>query len=426
MDIHVVRPGDTLYSIARAYGVSMSRLLADNQLSDPSRLVVGQTIVIQYPKVTYTVAQGDTLYSIARKHSISLKQLWRNNPFLQGGDLIFPGQELVISYHHPLEGTLCVYGYAYPNIDPLLLRKTLPYLTALIPFTYRVTAEGDLIAPEDATLLAQAGEMNVGAWLHISNLTEDGNFSGALAHALLHNQAAREQLISSLKKLLQDSCYQGVDIDFEALYAQDAEPYADFIAQIRSAVAPLGRKVLVAVAAKTSDTESGEYSRGHDYSLLGQAADLVLLMTYEWGYTYAPPMAVAPLSEVRRVVEYALGKMPSEKILLGIPTYGYDWQVPFRQGDRARSLSSPEAVSIAAARYASIRFDETAQSPWFRYVDDNGQEHEIWFEDARSIRAKLALAREFGLRGVSYWNLMRPFPQNWLVLNALYHIGGQD
>ena len=80
------------------------------------------------------------------------------------------------------------------------------------------------------------------------------------------------------------------------------------------------------------------------------------------------------------------------------------------------------AVTIAADHYAAIRFDEAAQSPWFRYVDDSGQEHEVWFEDARSIRAKLDLARTYGLRGVSYWNLMRPFPQNWAVLNALYRI----
>ena len=145
-------------------------------------------------------------------------------------------------------------------------------------------------------------------------------------------------------------------------------------------------------------------------------------MTYEWGYTYGPPMAVAPIRNVRQVVDYALTEISPEKIYLGIPNYGYDWTLPFRQGSRARSISNPEAVSIAADHYAAIRFDEAAKSPWFRYVDNSGQEHEVWFEDARSIRAKLELAQEYGLRGVSYWNLMRPFPQNWAVLNALYYI----
>lgn len=134
-------------------------------------------------------------------------------------------------------------------------------------------------------------------------------------------------------------------------------------------------------------------------------------------------MAVAPIRNVRQVLDYALTEMPPEKIYLGVPNYGYDWALPFQKGvSKATSISNQYAVELAARHYAAIRYDETAQAPWFRYVDENGREHEVWFEDARSIRAKLALTQEYGLHGVGYWNLMRPFPQNWLVLNALYHI----
>lgn len=133
-------------------------------------------------------------------------------------------------------------------------------------------------------------------------------------------------------------------------------------------------------------------------------------------------MAVSPIRNVRQVVEYALTEIPAEKLLLGMPTYGYDWPIPFVQGNRATSISSPQAIALARQHHVAIRYDEAAQSPWFRYVDAQGQEHEVWFEDARSVRAKLALTQEYGLYGVGYWNLMRPFPQNWLILNALYEI----
>ena len=133
-------------------------------------------------------------------------------------------------------------------------------------------------------------------------------------------------------------------------------------------------------------------------------------------------MAVAPIPNVRRVVEYALTEMPAEKIWLGIPNYGYDWLIPFQRGRRATSISNQYAVTLASRYGADIQYDEQAQSPWFRYTDENGQQHEVWFEDARSIRAKLALIPEYGLYGAGYWNLMRPFPQNWGVLNALYDI----
>ena len=133
-------------------------------------------------------------------------------------------------------------------------------------------------------------------------------------------------------------------------------------------------------------------------------------------------MAVAPLPNVRRVVEYALTEIPSEKLWLGIPNYGYDWRLPFVQGNKATSISNRYAVSLAQRYGAEIQYDTTAQTPWFRYTDENGIVHEVWFEDARSIQAKLNLISEYGLSGTGYWNMMRPFPQNWPLLASKYHI----
>ncbi len=108
---------------------------------------------------------------------------------------------------------------------------------------------------------------------------------------------------------------------------------------------------------------------------------------------------------------------------MGIPTYGYDWTLPYQAGNPgAPSLSPVEAVNLARRYGAEIQFDEIAQSPWFRYTDDSGNLHEVWFEDARSIQAKLDLAREYNLLGIGYWNSMREFPQNWVVLNNEYNI----
>ena len=147
-------------------------------------------------------------------------------------------------------------------------------------------------------------------------------------------------------------------------------------------------------------------------------ADHVLLMTYEWGYTYGPPMAVAPLNQVRRVVEYALGEIPAAKIDLGIPNYGYDWPLPFERGvTRADSIGNVEAVRIAVERGAEIQFDEIAQSPYFTYYDrQTGVEHEVWFEDVRSMQARFDLIKEYGLRGCGYWQIMQWFRANWVLL----------
>ena len=145
-------------------------------------------------------------------------------------------------------------------------------------------------------------------------------------------------------------------------------------------------------------------------------------MTYEWGYTYGPPMAVAPINKVREVVEYAVTEIPTEKIDLGIPNYGYDWTLPFVQGSsKARTISNVEAVQIAIENDAVIQFDQTAMSPYFRY-EKNGLQHEVWFEDVRSMKEKFQLITEYDLRGMGYWQIMRLFRANWLLLADTFDI----
>lgn len=423
MEIHVVRPGETLYSIAQQYGVPFTQLQIDNQLSDPSRLAIGQTIVIRFPLQVHTVQAGQTLSSVARQYGLTVRQLQRNNPILGGGTAVYPGQTLVISYRGQPEGTLSVNGYAYPFIDRSLLQATLPFLTYLTPFTYGITEEGGLVDLNDQELIAAAINAAVAPLMHLSTLTEQGGFSNELASLVLNNEEIQNSLIENIANTIQSKGYRGLDVDFEFVYASDADLYAAFIRNLTARFNPIGIPVIVALAPKISATQRGALYEGHDYAALGAAANEVLLMTYEWGYTYGPPLAVAPLPNVRRVVEYALSEIPAEKIWLGIPNYGYDWPLPFVQGQtRATSISNRYAVQLALRYQVEIQFDETAQAPWFRYRDEQGTEHEVWFEDARSIRAKLALVPEYGLLGAGYWNLMRPFPQNWIVLSSLYNI----
>ena len=152
------------------------------------------------------------------------------------------------------------------------------------------------------------------------------------------------------------------------------------------------------------------------------AADYVLLMTYEWGYTYGPPMAVAPIHQVRKVVEYALTEIPAEKIDLGIPNYGYNWPLPYERGvTKAAAIGNVQAVRIAVEQGAEIMFDSLAESPYFQYTSE-GIEHEVWFEDVRSLQAKFNLIKEYGLRGCGYWQIMKWFRANWVLLQNQFYI----
>ena len=144
--------------------------------------------------------------------------------------------------------------------------------------------------------------------------------------------------------------------------------------------------------------------------------------SYEWGYSRGPAMAVAPVDKVRQVLDYAVTEIPPRKLLMGVPNYGYDWTLPFVQGSVARSLTNVGAAALAGTVGAEIRFAAAAQSPFFNYTDSGGRRHEVWFEDARSLRAKYLLIRDYGLAGISYWNLNSLFRTNFIVLESMYSV----
>jgi len=287
MEIYVVKPGDSVYSIALAHGVSMALLISDNDLPDFTQLAVGQTLVIQYPQQTHTVQAGETIFTIARRYGLTVRQLKRNNPALDGGNVVYPGQTLVISYRLDApKGVISVNGYAYAFINRPLLVSTLPYLTNLSPFTYGITPTGGLVELEDEELIALAKAGGVAPLMHLSTLTEEGNFSSDLATLVLNNQNLQNTLIGNITTMLTDKGYNGLDVDFEFIPAKDAAPYAAFIRKLADTLNPLGFTVMTALAPKTSADQPGLLYQGHDYAALGAAANELLLMTYEWGYTY--------------------------------------------------------------------------------------------------------------------------------------------
>ena len=424
MLIHVVRPGETLFSIAGEYDVSAALLTNINGLRTDAPLVVGQTLIVRSPAQVHTVAPGDTVYSIAGRYGVSVLTIYRNNFSLLGQPDLRTGEELVIAYGDDARiGRIGVNAYAYPYVDETLRDAALPFLSYLTPFTYGVSRDGRLLALEDAALLSAAARYRTAPLMHLSTLTEEGNFSNERSSLLLNSPDLQEALIQDVIETMRRKNYFGLDVDFEFIYPTERTLYADFIRTLRERLNPLGYPVIVALAPKTRADQPGLLYEAHDYALLGAAANAVLLMTYEWGYTYGPPMAVAPLDQVRAVLDYAVSEIAPERILLGIPLYGYDWPLPYQRGvTRADSISPQYAVELARQSRAEILYDEQAQSPYFYYTARSGQEHVVWFEDARSMDAKLRLIAQYGLQGAGYWNLMRAMPQNWTLLHALYDV----
>lgn len=422
MTIYTVKTGDTLNSIAREFQKSVASVAANNFIDPAVPLVPGQTLVILDPREVYTVKEGDTVLSIAESFSLPATRIWQNNPILGGKNNLYPGQTVVISYENEPNDDISLLGYAYTYIDDDLLRRTLPYLTYLSVFPYGLTDSGELIAPaDDKRLIERAKEYNVIPLLSLTSLTGEGVFSSDLVNRILTDSSLRTKVIENTAAAVFEKGYGGVDTDFEFIDPTLSEEYALFVRDLKAALGE-SYTVFTDLAPKTYRDQPGLLYEAHDYSSLGTAADKLFLMTYEWGYMLGPPLAVSPIENVTAVVNYALSEIAPEKIFIGQPSYGYDWPLPFVSGrTRADSLSPARAVELARAKGADILYDSTASAPYFYYTE-NGTEHVVWFQDAKSVDAIASLAKETGVDGIGIWNIMRLFPQLWTVISSRFNI----
>lgn len=318
---------------------------------------------------------------------------------------------------------IVVSGYAYPAIQDWILESWLPDLTFLGNFSYGITAEGGVIDLEDSKLTEAALTAGVKPMMVLTPLDAGGTFNDVTAATLLSNPQARANLIYNIQQTLKEKGLGGVDFDFEFIPAANKQDYVELIRLAKDTLGPQGFYVTAALAPKVSDDQPGSVYEGHDYGQIGAVVDYALIMTYEWGYTYGPPMAVSPINQVRKVLDYAVSVIPREKILMGMPNYGYDWTLPFVKGEsKAQKLASEEAFWRAQYYGAEIVYDQLSQAPFFTYFDPAGRKHVVWYEDVRSIRAKMALVEEYDLAGMGFWNIMDYNPANSAVLSEMYQV----
>ena len=425
MQIHVVEPGQSICQIARLYNTTVASIVGANEVTNPNQLVVGQTLVIPIIGNYHWVQPGDSLYSIGRIYGVSYQRLAEINRIplnqpLQIGQRLYipPGPKRkaeINAYVEPLGGTVTA---ALEEAS----RRSAPYLTYLAPFSYQIQRDGSLKAPPLNNFPTIARNNNATLMMVVTNL-EEGQFSAELGRIILTNEQIQNRLLDNIISIARQYNFSDIHFDMEFLPPELRENYNNFLRKAKRRLSAECLLMSTALAPKTSATQAGPWYEAHDYKAHGEIADFVVLMTYEWGYSGGPPMAVSPIGPVREVIEYALTEMPASKIMMGQNLYGYDWTLPFVPGgEYAKAISPQQAIQLAADNNVAISYDSKAQAPFFTYRDDEGKEHEVWFEDARSIQAKFDLVKELVLRGVSYWKLGLAFPQNWLLIEDNFEV----
>ena len=420
MIIYVTKSGDTFYSIAREFGVTVAELERYNGLPDPEKLSVGQDVLIPTNGSIHTVEQGESLYSIAINYSVPLDRLIAANSEISPPYTIYPGQ--IINIPAALsKRAIAVNGYAYPNISRDVLQKTLPFLTYLSIFSHRINTDGTLSNIDDSELIRLSKAQRVAPIMVITNTEDGGGFSSEVAESILTDPDTQQTLINNIVNTALRKGYSGVDVDLEYIYPKDRENYNAFLTKLKKQLDQNGLSLSTAVAPKISSTQQGTLYEAHDYAFHGTVVDKIIIMTYEWGYLYGPPMAVSPYPEVKKVLSYAVTEIPSQKILMGSPNYGYDWTLPFVSGRPARILSINNAMLKAFDAGAEIQYSDRSKAPFYEY-SQNGVDHIVWFENARSTAARLSLINDFSLGGVSFWTVNQLYLQAFRVLDDMFNI----
>ncbi|MGG3891237.1 glycosyl hydrolase family 18 protein [Metabacillus fastidiosus] len=413
MFIYVVKTGESVFSIATKYEVSMDSIRIINGLKT-DRLVPGQDLLI--PTDIYIVQPGDSLYTISQMALIPAETIRLYNG-LQSNILIV-GMRLYLPPRSKYEAE----GFSYitpstPERNQMIVQTFAPINTFFGIFEYHVLEDGSLSTLNDQQLIRLSRENKVAPLAVITNLTPTG-FSPELTRRVLSSPEIRERLINNIYNLVKTKNYAGVNIDFERIRESERDLYSGFLRSLSERLRPERYYTSVAVPAKTSDDIP--WLKGYDYGGIGAAVDFVFIMAYDWHEASSPPGPVAPIGEVRQTIEYALNHMRGNKIILGVPRYGYDWTMSDGAVESARAVSVSRAVETAMKYQVPIQYSTEYQQPFFQYRDETGKRHIVWYEDARARAQKFQVVVDYRLRGVGAWQLGLHFPQSAILFKEFF------
>ncbi|MDR1549827.1 MAG: LysM peptidoglycan-binding domain-containing protein [Hungatella sp.] len=424
MIIHVVQPNETIYSISEYYEIPVSRLILENGITNPDNLAIGQTIVIVQPETLYTVQPGDTLESIAEQHSTTPMELLRNNPHLSDREYLYAGETIVISYQTNRTRTIATNGYIFLYIEKSVLIKTLPFLSYLTIFNYRATSDGEIISSADDTELIQlAKSYGTAPMMFVSTMTGEGVISREVTYDILNNPSVQDLLIDNTLQILKTKGFYGINIYAETITFDNINYLAEFLKRAAGIYHSEGFRVMITVTPAASVATPSISFEKIDYSKLSDFVDGIIFSSYDWARYYSYPNAIFPINILRELLNYMVSIIPPEKIFLGITALGYDWTLPYIPGATdATVISYNSAVEIASDNGIPIQFNETAQAPYFYYMDSDGILHVVWTKDARSFNARAGLVEEYDLQGLSFWTVMKFDAQMWFITNTQYYI----
>ncbi|WP_047151070.1 glycosyl hydrolase family 18 protein [Aneurinibacillus tyrosinisolvens] len=420
MGVYTVKRGDTLWGISQTFRLPIQTIRKINGLPGDS-LVPGLALYLpqnELPEQFYQIQPGDTLWSIANRYRTRTNLIAAANPGTNPNQLTV-GQRL--SVPTPLKYSMESLGFLIPEemdiLHPIFpeVARQLSY-TAI--FSYTINADGTVNEPDDERAIRESKQNGVKPLMVLTNWTGSG-FDPVRIGQVLQNPDTRRTLVRNISRAVQQKGYNGISVDFEFIPPERRPELSTFLRELKAA--PGTGTLHINVPAKTKDDPANRLTGAFDYKTIGQIADLVAVMTIEYGYPQGPPNPIAPIWWVEQVVQYIVSQINRSKVMIALPFYGYNWPLPDTPATTASALAAGDAQNLAISKRVSIQYNWQAEAPFFQYTQGT-QARIVWFEDVRSLRAKYRIMEVYRLRGATFWHLNYPFPQNWSYMQKNFRV----
>lgn len=278
------------------------------------------------------------------------------------------------------------------------------YFTSISPFWFELNQAGEI---EEFSYAQDNEVLDTLEYNRIQILpTISNEFSAEPLASILKNNEQRADHIDAIVEISQN--YDGISLNYENLPAESKNDYSNFIQELADALHAEDKLLSVHVHAKESEPGTWNGPQSQDWEVIGKASDKVKILTYDYHWSTSEAGAIAPVTWVEDVIEHAIELIPADKVSLGIPLYGYDWI-----GENAADLTYSDVQELISVYNPEVKFDSASQEPFFTYEGNDEEIHEVWYENAESISAKLILAKKYNLGGVDFWRLGQEDPKVW-------------
>jgi spore germination protein len=348
---------------------------------------------VKYPSVT-------ALKGGAEVTVLQAENGWYKVRYAPGRDAWIPGSSVALKDSQDEEGQeTMVLGYYFLGGESFTaMLEHGQALTSISPWSWALTANGSLAGDFDPKALGEsllfAGNHGLKTYALVHAAGEEQ------LEALLTSTDAQHLAVANIKRALKEWGVHGVHLHLTEVPTELKGEFTAFIENLGDALSHSGLETSVAVPA----AGGGE---AYDYAALAQHVDFIVLLAYGQHGPGTTPGPIASAEWVEEVVQRAVSQVDPQKLVLAIPSYGYNWP----EAGGAHTITHSEAVELAATEGIKIRWHSQYKTPYFTH---NGGE--AWFENRFSVQAKLQIVSEYGLKGVALWPLGQEDEGIWKIL----------